>query len=295
MDDTETLYDQVVRQLKSNKLVVVILLVFAAVLGIDRFQGALLGIIGAVRAPKIEVQASIRPFDFMGGAISPQKGLTPISGDITHVDDMMVALADQIVSEIGVDPTPLDATVRIEGRTLSSSQPLQASVLILASPTAQVGRVPRNLGDANAVDVAGLFGDMQFVNHSDDAIDMELVPQDGFFQRQPLKVFKRNQGFSFAPNQDAATKVIRFTPHSPKVMLVFGATGTSLENAKASLEFALRSELQKHASLELSPLTQAELDDQKKKIQGMGAGIAKSQLADKYNVDYLIEAKVLSK
>jgi len=295
MNDTETIYDQVVRQLKSNKLVVLILLAFAVVLGINRFQGALSGIIGAVRTPKIEVQASIRPYDFMGGTISPQKGLAPIVGDFAHVDSMMVALADKIVSEIGVDPTPLDATVRIERRTLSSSQPLQASVLILASPTAQVGRVPRNLGDANAVDVAALFGDMQFVNRSDNALDMELVPQGGFFQRQPLKIFKRNQGFSFEPDQDAATKVIRFTPHSPKVILVFGATGTSLENAKASLEFALRSELQKRTSIELSPLTQAELDDQKKKIQGMGAGIAKSQLADKYNVDYLIEAEVLSK
>jgi hypothetical protein len=295
MNDTETLYDQVVRQLKSNKLVVVVLVLFAVVLGIAQFQGALSGIIGAVRTPKIEVQGSIRPYDFMGGTISPQKGLTPIPGDIAHVDNIAVALANEIVSDIGVDPTPLEATVRIEGRALSSSQPLQASVLILASPMAQVGRVPRNLGDASAVDVAALFGDTQFVNQSDNAIDMELVPQHGFFQRQPLKVFKRDQGFSFEPGQDASTKVIRFTPHRPKAMLVFGATEASLENTKASLEFALRSELQKHSSLELSPLTQAELDEQKKRIQGMGAGIAKSQLADKYNVDYMIEANVLSR
>jgi hypothetical protein len=57
----------------------------------------------------------------------------------------------------------------------------------------------------------------------------------------------------------------------------------------------LRSELAKRsASLELSPLTQAELDAQKERIQHMGPGIIKSQLADKYNVDYIVEAKVLS-
>jgi len=83
--------------------------------------------------------------------------------------------------------------------------------------------------------------------------------------------------------------------HKPQVMVVFGTAEPSRENAKASLEFMLRSELKRSSSvLELSPLTQAELDAQKGKIQHMGPGIITSPLADKYNVDYIVVAKVLS-
>ena len=295
MSDTETLYDQIIRKLQNNKVVVVILVVFAVILGVAQFQGALSGIIGAVRTQKIEVQASIRPFDVMGGAIAPRKDLPLLENAVNRIDKIATSLAGEIVSEVGVNPTALDATLRLDGGTLISSQPLRAFVLVLASPMSQVGRIPKDFGDATGLDVLPLFGDPQGTNSDDKSVDAELVPQHGYFNREPLKIFKRDQGFSFEPSQDQRTRVIRFTPHKPQVMLVFDTAEPSLENAKASLEFMLRSELKRSSSaLELSPLTQAELDAQKEKIQHMGPGIMKSQLADKYNVDYIVEAKVLS-
>jgi hypothetical protein len=293
MSNSETLYDQITQRLKNNKVVVLILIAFAVVLGVAQFQGALTGIIGTVRAPQVQVQASIQPYDFMGGQAASLKGLTPIQGDSDHIEKMAVALSEEIVSALGVTPTTVEATLQIDGHSLHSSQPLRASVLVLASPIAQVGRVAKDLGEANGLDVLPLFGDSQFVNHNDNSLDMELVPQHGYFQRESLKIFRGNPDFSFEPNGKQLTKVIRFTPHKPKLMLAFDTTGPQLENARASLEFMLRSELQKR-SLELSSLTQAELEEQRKTIQNLGMGAAKTQLTDKFNVDYIVKATLLS-
>jgi hypothetical protein len=294
MQDSESLYDQTIRKLKNNKVVVIFLIGFVVVLGLAQIQGAFSGLLRTVRNPKIHLQASIRPYDFMGGTISPEKNLASLSGQITQISILVPPLTKQILTEIGAGQTTLDACLQIEGGALRASQPLQAAVLVFGSPTSQMARIGKNLGDANGIDISALFKDSQFVNGVDNAVDMEVVPQHGYFQREPLSIFRRHQGLSFEPDHDALAKVIHFTAQIPKIMLAVEAGDTHVEDAKESLDFALRSELAKHSSLELSPLTQSDLDEQRKAIQRLGEGIAKSQLEDKYNVDYIVKVKILS-
>ena len=40
MNDTETLYDKTIRKLKNNKVIVLILVAFAVLLGLAQLQGA---------------------------------------------------------------------------------------------------------------------------------------------------------------------------------------------------------------------------------------------------------------
>jgi hypothetical protein len=143
-----------------------------------------------------------------GGAIAPRKDLPLLENAVNRIDKIATSLAGEIVSEVGVNPTTLDVTLRLNGGTLLSSQRLRAFILVLASPMSQVGRIPKDFGDATGVAVLPLFGDPQGVNSNDESVDIELVPQRGYFNREPLKIFKRDQGFSFEPSQDQRTRVI---------------------------------------------------------------------------------------
>jgi hypothetical protein len=48
----------------------------------------------------------------------------------------------------------------------------------------QVGRIPKDFWGATGMDVLPLFGDPQGVNSNDKSVDIELVPQRGYFKRE---------------------------------------------------------------------------------------------------------------
>ncbi len=62
----------------------------------------------------------------MGGAVAPRKDLPLLENAVNRIDKIATSLAGEIVSEVGVNPTTLDATLRLDGGTLLSSQPLRA-------------------------------------------------------------------------------------------------------------------------------------------------------------------------
>jgi hypothetical protein len=203
-------------------------------------------------------------------------------------------LAEELASAIGSTPGKFEAVLRIDGSTLRATQSLRAAVLIFVSPMAQVARIARELGDANNLDLQPIFSDPQFTGQGGNSIDMEVSPGAGFFEREPLRIFKRSDGFSFEAEVRAQEKTVAFSPHKAKIILSrFEASGENLERASVAIESALRSALQRYPSIELSPLTIGELEKQKKTIQNLGPGAAKSALSNQFNVDYIITGTVL--
>jgi hypothetical protein len=296
MNDAETLYDETIRKLKNNKVIVLLLVAFAVFLGLAQLQGALSGMWKTIfpANTRVHVDVSVQRYDFMVGNIESARPLEPVQGDITDVRQMAEKLAEELTSAIGSPPDRFEAVLRIDGSTLRATKPLRAAVLVFSSPMEQVARVARELGDANNLDLRPIFADPQFTGQGGSSIDMEVSPRPGFFEREPLKIFKRPDGFSFQADVPAQEKTLPFSPHQAKVILSrFEAKGEVLERASAAIESALRIALQKYPSVQLSPLTIRELEKEKQTIQNLGPGAAKSALSNQFNVDYIITGTVL--
>jgi hypothetical protein len=179
--------------------------------------------------------------------------------------------------------------LQIDGASLHADQKLRAAVLIFVSPMSQAARIRRDVGEADNLDLAAIFNDPQYVDHADNSIDMELVPRLGYFGREPLKIFRSAEGFSFDGASGEKTRTFQFTPHTPRVLLAtFEAAGEPLQNARVALASALRTDLAKNPALELSPSTEEELAKEKERIRALGPGPAKSALANEHNADYIV-------
>jgi hypothetical protein len=290
----ETLYDQVVTRLKNNKLMVFVLIAFAVLLAVAQLQGALSGIKNALFPPKTRVQvaAFIQRYDFMVGNIESPKPLATRKGSIPEIAQ---TLAKDIGAAIGPAPGIVQATLQIDGSGLRADQKLRAAVLIFVPPMSQVARTPKDVGEADNLDLTAIFNDPQYVDHADNSIDMELVPRMGYFEREPLKIFRSAKGFSFDGASAGKTRTIQFNPHTPRVLLAtFEAAGEPLQNARTALTSALRTELARNPALELSPSTEEELAKEKREIQALGPGPAKSALANEHNADYIVTGTVVA-
>jgi hypothetical protein len=294
MAGNKTLYDQVVTRLKNNKLVVLVLIAFTVLLAVAQLQGALSGIKNALFPPKAHVQvaAFIQRYDFMVGNIEPPKPLATTRGSIPEI-------AKDLAQGIGavIEPTPgiVRAILQIDGSSLRADQKLRAAVLIFVPPMSQAARTPKDVGAADNLDLTAIFNDPQYVDHADDSVDMELVPRIGYFERVPLKILRSAAGFSFDGASAGKTRAIQFTPHTPRVLLAtFDAAGEPLQNARAALASALRTDLARNPALELSPSTEEELAKEKEKIQALGPGPAKSALANEHNADYIVTGTVFA-
>jgi hypothetical protein len=296
MNETETLYDQTIRTLKNSKVIVLVLIAFAVLLGLAQLQGALSGIRTAFFPAKtqVHVDALVQRYDFMVGNVESPKPLKSVQGDITHVRQVAENLAEELSSAIGSAPGKSEAVLRIDRSSLRATQPLRAAVLVFVAPMTQVARVAHELGDANNLDLQPIFADPQFTGPTNNSIDVEVSLAVGSFEREPLKIFKRPDGFSFEADVRAQEKTLSFSPHKARIILSrFEAKGEDLQRASAALESALRAALQKYPSLELSPLTLEELEKQKKTIQNLRPGETKSALANQFSVDYLVTGTVL--
>jgi hypothetical protein len=297
MNDSQTLYDQVVRKVKNNKVGMLVLLVFGGLLAVAQLQGALSGIINALLPPKtrIEVIATIQSYDFMVGKTESAKPLAPVAGDIARREEIANRVASEVVSAIGAGAKDLDVSVQIEGRSLRASQPLRVSIIVFGPQMSQVARISKDLGDAENVDLQSVFGDPQFLDPRGSSVDMEVRPRTGYFEREAFRVFKHGQAFSFEPDQNEATTTIRFMPHKPRIILEDFRVGTDHAEDLRSFEPALRTQLQVNSSLELSTLSVQELEAKRADIQRLGPGGAKQQFADQYSVDYIVGGTVVLK
>jgi hypothetical protein len=268
------------------------------IVAIAQFLGAFSGIVTTLFPPKthVEVAVSIQSSDFMTGNTRAVKPLAAIKGDPNNIDQIAKSVAKEIVQAIGPTQDTFEAILNIEGHTLRSSQPLQAAVLVFVPPMMQVGRIPKALGDATGVNLLPLFADSQFLNPQDKSIDMELAAHAGGFEPKPLKIFARNQIFSFDTQQQITRKTVQFVARKLRVVLEsFDANGPSSENARTKLDSALRRELGKLSFLELSSLTLDGLKIKQLEIQHLAPGGAKSQRADQFRVDYVISGSLASK
>ncbi len=210
MNDASTLYDQAVRKLKNNKVVVLVLLGFTVLGAVAQVYGVFSGIISSLFPPKTHVQvaASIQRYDFMVGKTKAVKPLGLVQGDVTHLQQIADDLAKEIASAMGPTRTSSEVTLAIESHNLHANQPVRASVLVFVPPIVQIGRVPKAVGETDTVDMQPLFGDPQFVDPRYNSIDMELEPCAGGYQREPLKIFKRGMDFSFDAQRQESRKTI---------------------------------------------------------------------------------------
>ncbi len=220
MADAETLYDRAIRKLKNNKAVVFVLIAFAVVLAVAQLQGALSGIISALFPAKTvaQVSASIERYDFMAGRIEPVKSLAPIGRDITHVQEIADELTKEIVSAIGPMQNGFEVSLQVGDHTLRASRPVPIAIIVVTSPMAQVGRISRDIGDTDSLDLQALSQDPQLLNPQRHVLEIELRALTAGLDRVSLEVFKRGNDFSFSPDQVEKRKVIQFSPH--KVTLI---------------------------------------------------------------------------
>ncbi len=292
MADAETLYDRAIRKLKNNKAVVFVLIAFAVVLAVAQLQGALSGIISALFPAKTvaQVSASIERYDFMAGRIEPVKSLAPIGRDITHVQEIADELTKEIVSAIGPMQNGFEVSLQVGDHTLRASRPVPIAIIVVTSPMAQVGRISRDIGETDSLDLQALSQDPQLFNPQRHVLEIELGALTAGLDRVSLEVFKRGNDFSFSPDQVEKRKVIQFSPH--KVTLIiekFEARGERVQNAGVSLDSAIKQALGRYPFLQLSSETVADLDRKRSELQqNLHPGMGKSALANQFNVDFVI-------
>jgi hypothetical protein len=297
MGDSETLYEKVTTKLKNNKAVVALLIAFGVILGLAQLQGALSGLFRALFPEKtrIEVSASINQYDFMTEKNEIVKSFAPTKWEITQVQEAAADLAKEVVSAIGPSQKGFEVNLRIDGNNLRASRHVQASVIVVSSPMAQVGRMFRNIGETDTLDLQALSADPQLLNPRGDVIKMEFGALSAGLDRVPVSVFKHGGGFSFNHDTVNQTRVIQFPPHKIKLILEkFEVRGERAQNAGLSLDSTLRRTLSGYPFLEVSPDSIADLRRKRAELeQNLTPGIGKSALANQSSVDYVITGNVI--
>lgn len=296
MGDPQTLYDKFTRKLKNNRWVVFTLIAFAVVLGIAQLLGALSSLKDTLFPAKtrVHVSAGIERYDFMAGRTEPVKSLAPIGRDIGRAQEIADELAKEIVSAVGPRQKGFEVTLQIEGHTLQASQPVPVAIVVVSSPMVQVGRISRNIGETNSLDLLPLSQDPQLLNPRGNVVEMELGALEAGLDRLPLQVFKRGNAFSFSADQDDKHKVVQFVPHKITLILEsFGARGERAQNTTLSLNTALKQALGSYPFLQLSSETVADLDRRRAELQqNLHPGMGKSALANQFDVDFIVTGSV---
>jgi len=132
MSKDDMLYEQVVKRLKNNKAVVVILLIFAIVIGASKFMGGLSGIADVLFPPKnhLEVNVSVQPYDLMAEMTESPVNLNPVSGDIDSINNIVDKISEEIVKEIQAERL-LETTLVISGSNLKADHALTALIFYM--------------------------------------------------------------------------------------------------------------------------------------------------------------------
>lgn len=189
----EPLYDRILRGLKNNKLVAAILLLVLVLGGVAKITGAISSIRDFFfpRKTMLQISASIERYDFMAGRIEPVKSLAPVTRDISQVKEAANDVVKEIVADIGPIQNAFDVSLQIENDRLRASGPIRASVIVVTSPMEQVGRITRDIGETDNLDLAALSADPQLLNRQGNVIEIECGAPSAGLERVSLQIFKR--------------------------------------------------------------------------------------------------------
>jgi hypothetical protein len=152
---------------------------------------------------------------------------------------------------------------------------------------AQVGRISRDIGETDRIDLQALSADPQLLNPQGNVIEMELGTLNAGLDRVPLQIFKHGNDFSFSADPADKRKLVQFVPHKITLILEkFEAHGERVQNAGLSLDSALKQVLGKYPYLELSAETVADLDRKRAELQqNLHPGMGKTALANQASVE----------
>lgn len=281
-----TLYDRIIAKLKDNKVVVVVVLAFIAVTSLGQLYGLFPGIMGWLFPPKFHVSASIRPYDFMVGDVGQRQQLEPVQGSASQVDSIAANLAKEIASACGPATDRLDATLEIQGQTLRSSRPLHVSIPGFQNPMAQTTRYGKDLGENENFDLGSFVGP-GFMDAADNSVGLNLGARG--FDGKYVKIFKREEGLSFDPQQQRLTQNISLTPRKIKLLLDFTVSGDP-DGKFADLMAEVGRKLP--SFIEVSSETLATLEKERGDVRSQPIGPGKLLVSDQYNVDFVVSGNV---
>lgn len=296
-NQTGTLYDRILTKIKNNKIAVAVLFTFVVLAALPRIYPPLSLIKNWAfpSKPGFEVITYIRQYDFMVGVQGQAQRLKPLRRDTSQVNSTAEDLAKEIASACRPRIGKLDATIEIQGHTLRSSRPLRAAIIVYQSPVVQAGRVTKDFGESNNLDVEPFFNGVVSSGAHEKSVDMELEPPQGGFESVPLKVFKQAQGYSFDPQKQEQKKIISFPPRKVKIIIEgFKASEQGLDKTRNSLQSELENKLANYSFLEISQLTVAELEKKRSEIQNVPPQPGKSMLSNQFSVDYVISGNLNS-
>ena len=190
-----------------------------------------------------------------------------------------------------------ETTLEISGNNLQSSQLVQANIILF--DVTQKGRVPREFGKTDSLNLTPLFQGLYF-DPMCNCTSMTIGDLDGHFENELLKIFKHDDNnFSFDAEKKIADKTIRITPRTKVIIIetfdVGGANPEIVDSVRISLDSALQKELEAYEFIEISSLTQEDLRRIRDETQALPVGHAKEELIRQSNVHFIVKGNVVIK
>lgn len=299
MSNDETLYEKTVRKLKNKKFVVFILIIFALVIAASQFITGISDIFKffAPKKTKLEANISLQQYDIMSESTQSPEMLETIEGDIDDIQIFSALIAEEVAEAI--QPERLfEIKLDISENTLKSPHSLIAYIHIQGMVVQQSPLV-KEFGSAKKLDLLAISQDPLYFDFQRNSLEISVRDRKGHFQREFIKVFKREDTFSFDTNSKILNKKIRFSLRKSKILLetleVSGGSAEIIQDIQASLNSAVRKRLGDHEFLAISPLNRDDLQRKREEIKLLPLGPGKGEIIDQYNVDFIISGNIIIK
>ena len=301
MSKDDTLYEQVVKRLKNNKAVVVILLIFAIVIGASKFMGGLSGIADVLLPPKnhLEVNVSVQSYDIMAEITESPVSISPVSGGIDNIDSLVDKVSQEIVKEINPERV-FETTLTISGSNLKADRSLIALVFHMEPAGARFQMSPHKteIVEEGGFDIEKYFESQYSFMEDCSCIEMRIKERSGSFKPEGIKIYTGEQGYSFKEDSPVQTKTLNLDPTETRVILepfnVSGASSEVAQRLRNSFDSKLKSKLQEDSPLiNLSGYTKDEILRIRQELRTMRPGASKLDLIYQYKVDFIISGNVV--